>query len=103
MVNNYSLDHLNKKIVEWAADRDLLSADPHRQLNKLFEECGELAKAINHSDTDEIIDGIGDTTVVLIILSEQLGLKLQGCLNRAYDEIKDRKGKTINGMFVKND
>ena len=39
--------------------------------------------------------------VTLICIAEQLGLKFNDCLDYAYNEIKDRKGKLINGTFVK--
>lgn len=51
---------------------------------------------------DALKDGIGDTVVTLIILAQQQGWTLEECLQYAYDEIKNRKGKTINGTFVKD-
>lgn len=38
----------------------------------------------------------------LVICSIRLGLDLTECANLAYNEIKDRKGKTINGTFIKD-
>ena len=52
-------------------------------------------------DKEKQMDGIGDTVVTLICIAEQLGLKFNDCLDYAYNEIKDRKGKLINGTFVK--
>ena len=46
-------------------------------------------------------DGIGDVVVTLIILAMQNDMDLYECLNQAYNEIKDRKGKNVNGVFVK--
>ena len=37
----------------------------------------------------------------MTILSMQLGLNIGDCIKDAYDEIKDRKGKMVNGVFVK--
>ena len=48
-----------------------------------------------------IKDSIGDMYVVLTILSLQLGLDIEDCVMHAYGEIKDRKGKMIDGIFVK--
>ena len=48
-------------------------------------------------------DGIGDVIVTLVILAEQQGLSLEECLQAAWDEIKDRKGKTVNGTFIKEE
>ena len=49
------------------------------------------------------MDGIGDTFVTLIILSQQLGLDPKECLEMAYNVIKGRSGKTVNGVFVKKE
>jgi hypothetical protein len=52
-------------------------------------------------DIVNIIDAIGDIQVVLIILAAQYDLDVDDCLNTAYLQIKDRKGKTVNGIFIK--
>lgn len=39
--------------------------------------------------------------VVLTILAEQSGLRIENCIKLAYLEIKDRKGRMIDGVFVK--
>ena len=39
--------------------------------------------------------------VVLINIMTSNGLSMEECLQVAYDDIKDRKGKMINGVFVK--
>lgn len=62
----------------------------------------ELSDAILNRDGDGIIDGIGDMTVVLIILADMFGLSHTECLAYAYNQIKDRKGKMENGTFVKD-
>jgi NTP pyrophosphatase (non-canonical NTP hydrolase) len=62
---------------------------------------GELASAMGKDDIVNIIDAIGDIQVVLIILAAQYNLDVDDCLNTAYLQIKDRKGKTVNGIFIK--
>jgi NTP pyrophosphatase (non-canonical NTP hydrolase) len=62
---------------------------------------GELASAMGKGDIVNIIDAIGDIQVVLIILAAQYDLDVDDCLNTAYLQIKDRKGKTVNGIFIK--
>ena len=47
------------------------------------------------------IDAIGDMVVVLINIATRNGASLETCLGQAYEEIKDRKGRMINGSFVK--
>ena len=68
-----TLQELQKKIIQWAKDKDLLKLEnaPKQRL-KLLEEVGETAAAILKNNTDDIKDGIGDIFVVLVILSEQL-------------------------------
>ncbi len=70
---------------------------------KLTEELGELAGAIAKSKEHEVVDAIGDCVVVLTILAAQSGITIEECISKAYDEIKDRKGKMVNGVFVKEE
>ncbi len=92
---------MTQKIEQWAKDRGLDTQDPKIQLSKLMEESGELARSILKNDKIEQIDAIGDITVVLIVLSLQLGLEYSECVKSAYNVIKDRKGKMVDGVFVK--
>jgi hypothetical protein len=50
----------------------------------------------------DLIDGIGDTIVTLILASEMAGVRAEDCLAAAYDEIANRTGKMENGVFVKD-
>ena len=97
------MNNLIEKVEKWFIDRGLDKADPTKQILKLFEELGEVASGMARNDIDEIKDGIGDVLVVLIGLSMQLGLSVEECLEIAYNEIKDRKGKLINGVFIKEE
>lgn len=93
---------MRDKILNWAFQRNLLKPEnAPKQFIKLSEEVGELANAILKQNKEEQKDAIGDIQVVLIILSQQLGLDYKECLKSAYEEIKNRKGKTINGTFIK--
>ena len=90
-------------IRQWAQDRGLyLKGDPKTQALKLVEEMGEICRAILKDDKPEIIDGIGDCVVVLTNLAELIGVPIESCIDAAYDEIKNRKGKMVNGTFKKN-
>lgn len=95
------LDDLVKKVEAWSRERGLDKADSIYQVAKLLEEAGELSAGILRSDTLKTIDGIGDVLVVMIILAQQLNLDITNCLSFAYKEIKDRKGKVVEGVFVK--
>ena len=89
------------KIRMWSVDRNLHTADPTKQALKLGEEFGELFEGLAKGNEDLIKDAIGDIYVVMTILSEQLGFTIEECIALAYDEIKDRKGRMVEGVFVK--
>ncbi|MBT2601399.1 MULTISPECIES: MazG-like family protein [unclassified Oceanobacillus] len=98
-----NLDKLTNEIEQWAKDRKLDKADPTKQTLKLGEEYGELCQGLAKGHLDQTLDSIGDMYVVLVILSRQLGFSIEDCIKDAYEEIKDRKGKMINGVFVKQE
>jgi len=87
----------------WAKDKGIYAkGNSTTQYVKLMEEAGELAKALLNNDKAEIVDAIGDITVVLTNLAELEGLKIEDCIDTAYNVIARRKGKMINGTFVKS-
>lgn len=89
-------------IRRWAHDRNIIDgATPQAQFVKLIEEVGELAHGMAKQREHEILDGIGDAVVVLTILAAQYGYEIEHCIELAWNEIKDRKGRLINGTFVK--
>lgn len=96
-----TLDQLVEQVQQWSIDKDLHNGNPDRQALKFYEEAGEVAAALSRGNLEALKDGIGDTVVTLIILVQQHDMTLQECLQFAYDEIKGRKGKTINGTFIK--
>ena len=86
----------------WAKDRGLYDkGNSHTQYVKLMEEAGELAQAILKQDKPEIQDAIGDMVVVLTNLAELEGFTIEDCIDSAYTEISMRRGKMLNGTFVK--
>lgn len=90
-------------IRKWADDRNLIEGStPACQFEKLGEEFGELGRALIENDWNKIRDAIGDMVVVLTILAEQTNMGIEQCIDSAYEEIKDRKGKMVDGMFVKD-
>lgn len=153
------MNELIQKVEQWAIDRNLHTASPQGQALKVVEEFTETLMAHDREDSEEVIDGIGDTYVTLIIICQQLDIDFpelaneppnyfrylgiapeainrivsgvaksdkysveEGasmtlgaleclieqygttpieCLSIAYDEIKDRKGRMIDGVFVK--
>lgn len=95
------MNELTEKIQQWAVARNLHDADPHKQVLKLGEEFGELCSGMVKNKRTEVIDAIGDMYVVLAILALQLDLDIENCVAAAYYEIRDRQGKMVNGVFVK--
>lgn len=88
----------------WANDKGIYTkGDSKTQYLKLMEESGELAEALLKNDRPEIIDAIGDMVVVLTNLAALEDLRIEDCVQSAYDVIKNRKGKMENGTFVKAD
>lgn len=86
----------------WAAARNLIQGStPEKQFVKLMEEAGELAGDLARGRS--VHDDIGDMVVVLTILAAQKGLTIEECIECAWDEIKDRKGRMIDGVFVKEE
>ena len=99
-MNNF--DELITNVIGWADDKGILVKDnAPKQMLKVLEEVGETAGALLKDNKEEIVDGIGDSFVTLIILSMQLGLHPSECLEAAWNEIKNRKGRTENGVFIK--
>ncbi|WP_068672295.1 MazG-like family protein [Oceanobacillus sp. Castelsardo] len=95
------LNKLVEKVEQWSIEKGLDKADSSKQFLKVSEETGEVAAALARSDRDALEDGIGDVIVTLIILGQQNNLSIERCLNTAYQEISGRKGKMVNGVFVK--
>ena len=90
-------------IREWADERGLYeNGDTKTQALKLVEEVGETCRAILKEDREEVIDGIGDCVVVLTNLAELVGVPIEICIEAAYDEIKNRTGKMVNGTYKKD-
>jgi NTP pyrophosphatase (non-canonical NTP hydrolase) len=91
------------QIRDWAKERGLYTkGDSKTQYVKLMEESGELARALLKKDKVEVVDAIGDMVVVLTNLAYIEGFNIENCIKSAYDVIKKRQGKMINGTFVKD-
>ena len=90
-------------IRQWAEARNLITgSNTQAQTVKLLEECGELAAGVARNDHEKIVDSIGDAIVVLTILAAQSGVYVEHCIEQAWQEIKDRKGRMVDGVFVKD-
>lgn len=97
------MNKLVELIEEWSRNKELDKAESSKQMLKTVEETGEIAAALARNNENKLRDSIGDVVVTLIILAQQNDMDLYECLNTAYDEIKGRTGKTIDGVFVKSE
>jgi len=89
-------------IRDWAEERGIYAnGDEKTQYVKLMEEAGELAQALLKQDAEETRDAIGDMVVVLTNLAHLCGMSIENCVATAYAEIAERRGKMVNGTFVK--
>ncbi|ASL24403.1 putative NTP-Ppase [Alteromonas phage vB_AspP-H4/4] len=126
-----SISQLSTAIGMWHKERNLVEGSTDKaQFTKLFEEFVEVYMALhpnttpydcvvdmkNQLDTmldkgrivtdktgETLEDSIGDVNVVLINHALRNGLELRDCFAQAILDIKDRKGKMINGVFVKEE
>ena len=97
------MTELVRLVEQWAADKGINKPEnATKQMLKVIEEVGETAGALAKGKTDELKDGIGDSFVTLSILANQCGFTPEECLQQAYDVIKNRTGKTVNGVFIKD-
>lgn len=95
-------EQLKTKVEEWADDKDLIRFENRfKQFEKVVEEVFELKEEMIQNNKKNTKLEFGDVIVTLIILSNQLNIDFVECLEMAYDKISKRKGKTIDGAFVK--
>jgi NTP pyrophosphatase (non-canonical NTP hydrolase) len=118
-------EELSKLVIEWGESKGILdSSTPLRQLDKTQEELDETRAALKKlNDFDyqrdlmedigmptptkegilaEVKDGVGDMLVTIVLLAKMVELDTTDCLNAAYDVIKGRTGKMVDGQFVKD-
>ena len=89
-------------IAGWHYDRNLINgATDKDQFCKLVQEVGELSD--NICKGQDIRDDIGDIIVVLVNIAERHGVAIQDCLIQAWNDIKDRRGTMVDGVFIKEE
>jgi len=97
-----TFDDFQDAIEDWANERKLIQQSTvEAQLLKLVEETAELITAIRKRDRLATQDSIGDIQTVLAVICVKLDCYLSVCASAAFDEIKDRKGRMVDGQFVK--
>lgn len=99
-----NFEEIEKLVIQWGKDRTIFEqSSDSDQVEKLREELNELDYAIDTLPTciSDIEDAIGDMVVVLTMIASFNGLTITQCYEAAYNQIKDRRGKMVNGLFVK--
>jgi NTP pyrophosphatase (non-canonical NTP hydrolase) len=108
-----------ENVIQWAKGKGILDkATPLAQCFKTIEEVDELFEALTAQEKgldefvnskgvlvntrEEIQDAFGDILVTITVGAELQGLDIEDCLQSAYDVIKNRTGKMVNGQFVKD-
>ena len=98
--NNFLLDSIVEDVMTWHYARNLIRGSTSKdQFHKLIQECGELSDSLCKGK--DVKDDIGDIMVVLINIAEREGVTIESCLETAYNDIKDRKGQMVDGVFMK--
>ena len=99
-ISGSSMNELIEKVNMWFEDRNLIAGSTDKdQILKLVQELGELS---DHACKGENIkDDLGDMLVVMLNIMKRNDYTIEECLQIAYNDIKDRKGKMIDGIFVK--
>ena len=112
-----NFEQLQKLTLEWAKDKNLLYAEnADNQFMEFIEEVFEFKTeydilwhevrrkgGISKDSVRLLMLEMGDIFVTLIILCNQIGIEPTRCLDMAYEKIKDRTGKTVNGIFIKQE
>ena len=94
---------LENEVIKWADNKGILSnGTPYAQANNTKEAANEILSAIIDNDKAEIIDGLGDVLVTIIIQAKLQNVDLLECLQTALNVITKRNGRMINGTFVKD-
>lgn len=91
-----------ENIQQWGYDKGIIqAANPMAQWNKTQEEVNELKEAIEKKDREATIDAIGDVIVTVLLQAKIQKIDVTESLESVYDIISKRKGKLVNGTFVK--
>ena len=94
------MEELTNLIVQWHHDRNLIDGSSDKdQVLKLMQELGELSDSVCKGR--DVKDDLGDMMVVMLNIMERQGVSMEECLSTAYNDIKDRKGRMVDGIFIK--
>lgn len=94
---------LAKRVERWAKNKGILEhANIFTQAQKTVEEANELLDAAKNGDMEAYKDALGDVLVTIIIGSKLANVDLLDCLADVLEIIEKRRGKIIDGQFIKD-
>lgn len=97
-----SLEELEKEVQEWAEGKGLIyEGNEIPQATKFAEEAGEFVDEVIAGNRDKVIMEGGDVLVTLCVQAKLQGTSLTEMLGLALAKIQKRKGKLVDGVFVK--
>ena len=98
------LEQFEQNVTNWSHVRGIYThSDTKAQALKAVSEMGELADAVIKGDKESLKDAIGDVLVCLQNVCVLESITFDECMDRAWSEIKDRKGRMVaGGAFVKD-
>ena len=96
------MENLIDKIMKWHENRNLIEGSTDKdQVLKLQQELGELSDSV--CKQKDMKDDLGDMMVIMLNIMKRNNYTMEECLETAYNDIKDRTGKMIDGIFVKEE
>ena len=103
-----SFDSIYARCKRWGQRTNILATvespaqgTPLGQAEKTVEEARELFDSVLIGDRAETVDAIGDILVTLVMQCELQGIDMLACFDIAVGIIEQRKGRMIDGKFVK--
>jgi uncharacterized protein YabN with tetrapyrrole methylase and pyrophosphatase domain len=95
-------DEFSAHVYKWAEAKGLINlANFEAQIDKIQEEIEELVAAHEWEGPEEQLKEWGDVLVVHTLIGHILEIDAGQAMATVWDKIKNRKGKTIGGQFVK--
>lgn len=96
-------DDIQEAFECYSLPRKLYIKNREKNLCFILNSLGVLSQEISGEDEFPEYDAIGTIVYNLIHYSYGLSLDFKECVQHAYNQIKDRKGRMIDGVFVKEE
>lgn len=88
----------------WGEKHDFVKPEnAAKQLLKIVEELGEVTNSFLKQKPEAEKDGIGDLMVTIALYCKIRDINIDECMGLAWEQIKDRNIKNVNGTLVKEE